>query len=74
MADAKQYIEALKTEREGYALRGLHDRVNQVDEQIKVWEKRAAADKRKGSGDDPADATANPDQTDTAERKPRSRR
>lgn len=75
MADAKQYIEALETERAGYKLRGLDDRVKQVDEQIKVWKKRAAADKRKASGGDaPADAAANPDQTDTAERKPRSRR
>jgi hypothetical protein len=75
VTDAKQYIEALEIEREGYVLRGLHDRVKQVDEQIKVWEKRAAADKRKAAESDaPADAAATPDQTDTAERKPRSRR
>lgn len=75
MADAKQYIEALETEREGYKLRGLDDRVKQVDEQIKVWKKKAAAENRKDAGGEPPeDADATPDQTDTAERKPRSRR
>lgn len=75
MANAKQYVEALETEREGYKLRGLDDRVKQVDEQIKVWKKKAAAEQRESAGDGPPeDADPVPEQTNTAERKPRSRR
>ncbi|GEL95360.1 hypothetical protein [Cellulomonas composti] len=41
---AAQYIEALKIERAGYVVRGLEDRVAQVDAAIKHW---SAGDKPK---------------------------
>lgn len=77
MTDANQYIEALEFERLGYERRELPERVKEVDEQIKIWTK-IAAKQRKAAADEtdeaPADAEPAPDQVTTEAPKPRSRR